>query len=92
DQGDVFPGSSNVVTISDDTTPSLKLITGGRETNISINDIASTDQSGTLRASIPSSTNKSAWITSLSRTYVYEDSRNNTIGFGLENNDGYQSL
>ncbi|MGB9546141.1 M6 family metalloprotease domain-containing protein [Vibrio harveyi] len=92
DQGDVFPGSSNVVTVTDDTSPSLKTITGGRETNISINDIASTAQNGSLRASIPSSNNKSAWITSLSRTYVYEDSRNNTIGFGLDNNEGYKTL
>ncbi|EKO3834131.1 M6 family metalloprotease domain-containing protein [Vibrio harveyi] len=92
DQGDVFPGSSKIVTVSDDTLPSLKMITGGRETNITINDIASTAQNGSLRASIPSSNNKSAWITSLSRTYAYEDSRNNTIGFGLDNNEGYKSL
>lgn len=92
DQGDVFPGSSNVVTITDDTYPSLKTITAGRETNISINDIASNAQNASLRVSIPSANNKSAWITSLSRTYVYEDSRNNTIGFGLDNNEGYNSL
>ncbi|EKM31719.1 M6 family metalloprotease domain protein, partial [Vibrio harveyi] len=92
DQGDVFPGSSSIVTVSDDTSPSLKMITGGRETNITINDIATTAQNGSLRASIPSSNNKSAWITSLSRTYAYEDSRNNTIGFGLDNNEGYKSL
>ncbi|YCO05058.1 M6 family metalloprotease domain-containing protein [Vibrio sp. VNB-15] len=92
DQGDVFPGSSNIVTVTDDTSPSLKTITGGRKTNISINDIASTAQNGSLRASIPSSNNKSAWITSLSRTYVYEDSHNNAIGFGLDNNEGYKTL
>ncbi|EJR3610166.1 M6 family metalloprotease domain-containing protein [Vibrio vulnificus] len=84
DNGDVFPGSSNVTLLSDDSTPSLRLNTAGRNTGITISDIVSTNQHSTLTLQLPDQRGKHAWMTSFARQYTQYDRRINALGFAVD--------
>ncbi|MEF2524394.1 M6 family metalloprotease domain-containing protein [Vibrio mimicus] len=84
DRGDVFPGSRNISTLSDDTDLSLRLVTSGRATGASISNIQSTLQSGSFLFNKPVAQGKSAWITTLGRDNRYFETANNAIGFGVD--------
>ncbi|TQP24316.1 M6 family metalloprotease domain-containing protein, partial [Vibrio cholerae] len=84
DRGDVFPGSRNISTLSDDTYPSLGLVTSGRETGVIISNIQSTQQSASFLFNKPVAQGKSAWITTLGRDSRNFETANNAIGFGVD--------
>ncbi|EPF2928415.1 M6 family metalloprotease domain-containing protein [Vibrio navarrensis] len=84
DAGDLFPGSSNVTLLSDDSSPSLRLATAGRDTEISLSNIVSSPQEATLTLAVPDSRGKHAWVTSFSRQYAQFDQRIEALGFGVD--------
>ena len=92
DNGDVFPGSDNVTTLSDSSSPALTDVTGGRATEIELASISSDNTSASFNLTIPASADKSAWVTSFGRTYPSYQTGSNVLGFAVNVTDSDQRL